>query len=305
MIDEETEMPEPWHGIFTIPVTPFHDDLSLDFASLEREIDFCVAAGAHGIVYPVMASEFVSLDDRERREAVERVLRRVDQRVPVVVGVSGVNPFHSVALAEHAQEHGADALIAMPPVLSALPAEDAAAFYRRLDDAARVPVFIQNAAAYSGSGLPIDVVVALVRESRNIRYVKEEAPPALHRIEQMVRASQGHARGVFGGGGSVMLLEELERDAAGNMPACEWTDVLVRVYNIWRDGRRDEARALFQRLLPSIVMETHFGMAFAKAVLVERGVIAGARSRTGARSLNDSDRAHIRGALQRLQDILV
>jgi 4-hydroxy-tetrahydrodipicolinate synthase len=298
-------MSEPWHGIFTIPVTPFHDDLTLDFASLEREIDFCVAAGTHGIVYPVMASEFVSLEDGERRQAVERVLRRAAGRVPVTVGVTGVNAFHSLALAAHAQEHGAEALIAMPPVLSALLVEEAQAFYRRLDAAARVPVFIQNAAAYSGTGLPIDAVVTLVRESEHIRYVKEEAPPALHRIEQMVRAAAGQARGVFGGGGGVMLLEELERGAAGTMPACEWTDALVRVYDAWHAGQREDARALFQRLLPSIVMESHFGMPFAKTVLVERGIIAGAKMRTSGRSLNDSDRAHIRAALERLRDVLV
>jgi dihydrodipicolinate synthase/N-acetylneuraminate lyase len=298
-------MAEPWHGIFTIPITPFHADLSLDFPGLERVIDFCVAAGAHGVVYPVMASEFVSLDDAERRQAVECVLRRVNGRVPVVVGITGVNASHSLALAAHAQEHGASALIAMPPVPSAMGAEDATAFYRRLDAAVRVPIFIQNAAAYGGTGLPIDTVVALVRESRNIRYVKEEAPPSLHRIEQMARVAEGQARGVFGGGGGLMLLEELERGAAGTMPACEWTDVLARVYEDWRAGRSDEARALFQRLLPSIVMESHFGMAFAKAVLVERGIIACGRTRVGSRSLNDSDRAHIRAALDRLRDVLV
>jgi 4-hydroxy-tetrahydrodipicolinate synthase len=298
-------MNDNWHGVFTIPITPFREDLALDFDALERLIDFCVAAEAHGIVYPVMASEFVTLDDGERHEAVERVLGRVAGRVPVVVGVTGVNVTHSLRLTTHAQERGADAVIAMPPVLSTMPPEDMTEFYRRLDDAARVPVFIQNAAAYGGTGLPIDAVVTLARESQNIRYVKEEAPPSLHRIEQMVRAAGGHARGVFGGGAGVMLLEELERGAAGTMPACQWTDVLVKVYDAWRDGRRDDARALFQRLLPSIVMENHFGMAFAKGVLVERGIIPCGKMRAGRRALNDSDRAHIRAALERLGDVLV
>jgi len=60
-------MTESWHGIFTIPFTPFHDDRSLDEESLRREVDFVIEAGAHGIVAPVNSSEFYLLSDEERR----------------------------------------------------------------------------------------------------------------------------------------------------------------------------------------------------------------------------------------------
>lgn len=45
-------MAESWRGIFTILLTPFKDDRSLDEESLRREVDFVIAAGAHGIVTP-------------------------------------------------------------------------------------------------------------------------------------------------------------------------------------------------------------------------------------------------------------
>ena len=81
-------MSEPWHGIFTIPLTPFTEDLALDFDGLDRVIDFCVAAGAHGIVYPVMASEFFTLSDEERMRLMPLVTRQVNGRIPVVTGVA-------------------------------------------------------------------------------------------------------------------------------------------------------------------------------------------------------------------------
>ena len=43
-------MAERWRGIYTILLTPFQEDGFLDEASLQREVDFVIAAGAHGIV---------------------------------------------------------------------------------------------------------------------------------------------------------------------------------------------------------------------------------------------------------------
>ena len=40
---------QSWRGVFTIPCTPFTETGALDLASLRRQIEFCVDAGAHGI----------------------------------------------------------------------------------------------------------------------------------------------------------------------------------------------------------------------------------------------------------------
>ena len=63
-----------WHGIFTIPQTPFTDNGALDEDSLRREIDFCLEVGTHGIVYPAMVSEFWLLSDDERKRVIEIVV---------------------------------------------------------------------------------------------------------------------------------------------------------------------------------------------------------------------------------------
>jgi len=55
-----------FRGIFTIPSTPFREDGEIDVPSFRAVVDFCVACGAHGLVFPVNASEFTSLSDVER-----------------------------------------------------------------------------------------------------------------------------------------------------------------------------------------------------------------------------------------------
>ena len=91
-----------FRGVFAIPVTPFTDGGSLDEVSLARCAEFIVAAGGHGIVGPVNASESIVLTDAERLRVAEILVEQARGRVPVVIGVSGVSTEASVLYAVHA-----------------------------------------------------------------------------------------------------------------------------------------------------------------------------------------------------------
>ena len=83
-------------GVYTIPVTPFHEDGSIDFDSLKRCVEFCLECGTHGIVMPVNASEFFTLSDSERVRVITAGVEANGNAVPFVAGVSGVSPQHVV-----------------------------------------------------------------------------------------------------------------------------------------------------------------------------------------------------------------
>ena len=108
-------MARGWRGVFTIPVTPFDERGELDRESLKREVDWCVRAGAHGIVAPVNASEGPSLTDEERREVTKIVVETTAGRIPTVIGVSATGVQSSLQFTRWARELGADAVMAMPP----------------------------------------------------------------------------------------------------------------------------------------------------------------------------------------------
>ncbi len=80
----------PFRGVFTIPSTPFREDGSIDIPSFRRVVDFCVECGAHGLVYPVNASEFTSLSDAERFTLTEVLVEQDAGRIPAIIGVAGV-----------------------------------------------------------------------------------------------------------------------------------------------------------------------------------------------------------------------
>ncbi len=263
-------------GIFPILQTPFDEFGAIDFTSLEKQLDFCLAAGVHGVVVPGMASEFFALADEERFELAEFVLNKVKgtgQPVPVLIGVQAVSAPVALRFAEHAAEFGADGLMAMPPYLRKAPLPDVEAYYRALAEVG-LPVMIQNAPAPIGTPLDPEALARLLESEPNIAYVKEETEPILQKIAQ-VRTQAGEAcKGVFGGAGGLYLIDELRRGACGNMPACGVVDVQVKIYERYVAGDRTGAEELQFRLLPLLSFDLTYGVSFHKFLLWRRGILA-------------------------------
>ena len=80
---------DTFRGVFTIPSTPFKQNGDVDWGDLKRVIDFCIACGAHGIVWPVNASSFPVLTDQERMDGMQMVVEHIAGRIPAILGVQG------------------------------------------------------------------------------------------------------------------------------------------------------------------------------------------------------------------------
>ena len=158
-----------WHGIFTIPQTPFTEDGALDEEGLRRQIDFCVDTGTHGIVYPVMVSEFWLLSDDERKRVVDVAVEQVDGRIPMIAGVAGVSTEVAVMFSRHAREAGADGAIALPPYVLKPGLDGLVDYYRQIAEAMGKPVFIQNFDPPLGSSLPPAFIRDLLLDIPNVQ----------------------------------------------------------------------------------------------------------------------------------------
>ena len=101
----------------TIPalMTPCTPDREPDFAALAKKGKDLVAAGMSAVVYCGSMGDWPLLTDEQRMEGVERL---VAERLPVIVGTGAQNPGRAAALAAHAGQAGAKALMIIPRVLS-------------------------------------------------------------------------------------------------------------------------------------------------------------------------------------------
>ena len=262
-----------WRGVFTIPCTPFDERGALDVESLKREVDFCVEAGAHGLVAPVNASEFWTLSDEERMLVMRTVVEQNRGRIPTVLGVAGASDQHAVAMAKYAQEIGADAVIAMPPYVRVVGQKDIYEYYRALSEAITIPIFIQNHDQPAGTRLSAEYCAKLINELPHVDWIKEETFPPGHAITAELKlCNPQKLKGIMGGVAGRYLLDEYERGACGTMPACETTDIASRVWNLLDAGKKHEARDLANRLLPVLNYEAVVPGVY-KAILKRRGII--------------------------------
>ena len=275
-----------FRGVFTIPSTPFDEQLEVDWQGLRRVVDFCVACGAHGIVWPVNASAFAVLSDEERLRGARVVVEQVASRVPVVIGVQGVCTSHAQMFSRHAHEIGADAVMAMAPYVQKVESEAALlAYYQGISDVVDVPVFIQN--HERGSVLSAQTMARLVQQVEHVVYIKEETFPVTHKLTAALELAGPRLKGVFGGAGGRYLLLEHARGVAGQMPGCHVTDVVVRLWNALEAGDLAEAKRVYGLLAPLYALETVGGMTYLE-VLRRRGVVRSARSRLAGPATMDA-----------------
>jgi dihydrodipicolinate synthase/N-acetylneuraminate lyase len=294
-----------FRGVFAIPVTPFSPDGDLDIASLRRCVDFCVAAGAGGVVAPVNASEFFTLTETERKTVVETVVEQTNGRVPVVAGVSGSSTQVAVEIARHAGQAGADSVMAMPPFVRHPNTDEIVEFYGAVAQAAGVPVWIQDYVGPMGTPMAPPLLARLLREIPGVDYLKEETALAPHVMTQVQALAGDALKGIMGGMAGRYLLDEYARGAVGTMPACEVTDAHVAVWNALEAGEESVARRLFRELLPLLNIEAMYSFVVYKEVLYRRGIIACPKTRApGAPTLDEGSSRELDLILRDLAPLL-
>jgi 4-hydroxy-tetrahydrodipicolinate synthase len=290
-------------GVFPIVATPFRADGVADLDDLRAVVEFIIRAGADGVVFPGVASEFDQLTLEEREGLTAVVIDQVAGRKPVVVGVSAATAEASLRLARHAARAGATALMLMaPPALPDLAALKG--FFGHVASAATLPIILQNQPKPIGAGLPIDQVVEIVRDTPLICWVKEETMPCGQRISQLIASRPSNLIGVFGGAGGRYLPDELARGALGTMPACELTDLHVALFACHCNAEVAGVRMWFDRMLPLLNFQAVFRMRMTKEVLHRRGVIVHTYARAPGPELDRGDQFELDAILANLSPYL-
>ena len=294
-----------YRGIFTIPSTPFGEDGQIDVSSFRRTVDFCIECGAHGLVYPVNASEFTCLSDAERCQLSEVLVEQNAGRLPAVIGVAGLTAECAAGFAAHAADIGADGVIAMPPYIKRQPLSPELIFdyYHRIAKAANLPVFIQNYSPPVGTDMSAEFLLKLCRDIDLVAYIKEETVPSTIKLTEIVKGNDGAVKGFFGGAGGRYLIEEHRRGSDGNMPGCHVTDVVVALWDALEAGDDSRAMHIYKEMAPLFFFEHQLKGCY-KEVLYRRGVIECPLTRNGKMPLDEISSRYLDEILKALAPLM-
>ncbi|WP_129567459.1 dihydrodipicolinate synthase family protein [Agrobacterium sp. CFBP2214] len=263
-------------GILPVLPTPFLADGGIDEAGMKRLVVFALDRGVDGVVFPGFASEVETLNAAERATLLKIVVDAVAGRVPVVAGASAADWRDVVEHGRAASALGIRHLMVQPPKSVGTDAPALIEFLGRIVEALpEVEIILQNAPAPRGSDLLPQAIVDIVRALPQVTYVKEETLPAGPAISHIIAHAPSTLKGVIGGGGARYILDEYARGATAAMPALEIAEEHVAIDRALVAGRQEEARRIYVRTLPLLVLQAVYRMRLTKYVLARRGVIEG------------------------------
>jgi 4-hydroxy-tetrahydrodipicolinate synthase len=250
-----------------------------------------------------MVSEVLRLSTDEREQLAAHVCKIAGRRGAVVISTGAESIRVAERLSRQAEESGADALMAIPPISVTLDEEELLHYYSRILQSVAIPVVVQDASGYVGRPMSIALQTRIFQEFGDRVMFKPEAVPIGPRLSALRDATGGRAK-VFEGSGGIALVDSFRRGIAGTMPGADLIDVLVALWKALEKGDEQRINALSLPLASLVSMQNSLDafLAIEKHLLVRRGIFRNAivRGPVGFR-LDEESRREV----DRLFDLLM
>jgi dihydrodipicolinate synthase/N-acetylneuraminate lyase len=271
------------HGALAAAITPMRDGgRALDLDGVGTLARFLTDGGLDGVLVAGTTGEGVLLSAEERRALTERWVAERPDGFAVAIHAGAQTSNDTIALAAHAQEHGADAVAVIAPPYYPLDQEE---LFAHLSSAANacdpLPFYVYEFVGRSGYAIPIPVIERLRHAAPNLAGLKVSDLPF-----EAVKPYLLEGLDVFIGQ-EPLFLEGAAAGAAGCVSglATAWPDVIATLVH----GRDDAAHGRVVELRDATA-----GLPFIsalKAVLADRGVLTSPDVRPPLRQLTEAERA--------------
>ncbi len=282
-------------GVFTIAVTPFLPDGSIDWDSVDRMVDFYIAQGATGLTILGMMGEAGKLTAEESVALVARVVKR--SSVPVVVGVSAPGFAAMKSLSDAAMDLGAAGVMVAPPGNLKTDGQIVTYYHNAAKVLGDAPFVLQDFPLVTNVVIPVPVILQIVADCPTCVMLKHEDWPVLEKISALRAASDAGARriSILCGNGGLYLLEEMLRGADGAMTGFAYPEMMAQVVAAHNAGDLSHARDIFDAYMPMVRYEAQpgLGLAIRKYTLAQRGVIAHDTLRKPGATLSSASKAEV------------
>lgn len=289
-------------GVYVIAVTPFKENGAIDFDSTDRMVDFYLEAGSTGLTVLGMMGEAPKLTVDESRAIVLRILKRVDGKVPVVVGVSAPGFAQMEALTKMVMDDGAGGVMIAPPGSVRTDDQIVNYYHQAVDFIGDTPFVLQDFPLTTGVQMSVPVVARIINDLETCVCLKHEDWPGLDKITALRKEGVLKRRvSILCGYGGLYLPEEMDRGADGAMTGFAYPEMMVGVVGHHVRGERARARDLFDAYLPLARYEQQpgLGLAIRKHVMAQRGIIAHDTLRRPGAALSGASKSEIALLMQR------
>lgn len=240
-------LPERFGGIVPPLSTPFTPAFEVDVASLERLIEFQLAAGVHGIFVLGSTGEAAFLTDQQRATVIEVAVRTVGGQVPVLAGIFDMTTARAIEHAQTAHRLGADALVLTAPFYTRISQSEISEHFWLVHSAVDLPLLAYDIPSAVSTKIARETMLRLAADGV-IRGIKDSSGDEAN-FRALLLALGGRADFSLFTGSELLVDAALLFGANGCVPGLGNVDPAgyVRLYQAaqagnWQPARREQER---------------------------------------------------------------
>jgi 4-hydroxy-tetrahydrodipicolinate synthase len=160
-------------GTGTALITPFNEDLSVDYNSLKRITAQQIAGGIDALIVLGTTGESPVINDEERKRIISTVQEVANGRIPVIVGTGTNNTLHVVELNRMAEELSADGLLIVNPYYNKGTQKSLVEHYRYISERTRLPIILYNVPSRTSMNILPETAIRIFDDCKNVVAIKE------------------------------------------------------------------------------------------------------------------------------------
>lgn len=270
-------------------VTVFAEDGSVDFNSTRKLAARLVGQGSHGLVLAGTTGESPTLSDEEKLSLLAEVRAEVGDEVDLILGTGSNDTRHSVELTKAAAEAGADAALVVTPYYSRPGERGIRAHFEAIAAGSPdLPLVLYNIPARVVINMPVTLLEELA------------AIPNVVAVKQANDDDLGPVAGLdLLAGNDVGFLPALKHGGRGGILVASHLvgPQMRQIWDLWREGRHDEAAEIDVRLQPAYAAMGVAGNPTSVKAALEMDGICSATMRLPMVEATDGEKAEIREML--------
>ena len=242
-----------WRGVFPALTTKFTASDEIDWAAMERHLEFQLDAGVHGLVILGSLGETSTLRHAEKLEMVKFFSRMERKGRPLLACIAESSTRDAKEFAVAAEQAGAEGFMLLPPMRYPSDRRETMIFLNEVASATSLPIMLyNNPVAYGVDICPDDI--ARLADNAKFQAVKESSMDT-RRIPE-IRKRLGDRMAIFCGVDD-LALECFALGAVGWVAGLvdAFPHETVQLWKLTQAGRWDEARELYQWFLPLLHLD--------------------------------------------------
>ena len=154
-------------------VTPFKEDLSVDYEALKKLVNYNIENGIDYLVINGTTGESGTITNEEKQEIINVIVQTNNKRLPLVLGVGGSNTALVVKELKTRNFSGIDGILSVAPYYSKPTQEGFYQHFKAIARATDLPIILYNVPGRTAKNMDPETTLRLANDFKNIVGVKE------------------------------------------------------------------------------------------------------------------------------------